>query len=121
MTGGLKKEKTERRGDGLDRGLCSVPLSGSSQPCSGNSPSGRLLSGPHFPAPPERNFHDTGRQRKWTSLCAITHSGTGWDAGASRARNETEPIIALKYSGSSLAASRPALSSAHYFICAPRW
>lgn len=66
--GGLKEEKAERREERLGLRFCSVPLSGSWRPCSGNSPSGRLLSGLLFPAPPQRNSHDTERQRRWMSL-----------------------------------------------------
>lgn len=73
----LKEEKAERREEGLGLRFCSVPLSGSWRPCSGNSPSGRLLSGLLFPAPPQRNSHDTERQRKWTSL-AQRHT-TEWN------------------------------------------
>lgn len=72
-----KKGLKEGEAGGLERGLCSVPLSCSSQPCWGNSPSERLPSGTLFPGPPQRNFHDTGRQRQWTSLCAIAHRGAG--------------------------------------------
>lgn len=43
------------------------------------------------------------------------------DAGASRARNEMEVIKALRNSGISSGASRPALNSAHYLVSAPRW
>lgn len=72
--GGLKEEKTERREGRFGPRFCPVPLSGSWQLCSDNSRSERLVCSLLSPAPPQRHFHDTGRQRKWTSLTPQQHT-----------------------------------------------